>query len=104
MFIDFKQIWEDLKSDAAWIKNKWLKFESWFNLTVVPGLKVKIVNALSAIGVAATGAAAYMKEVPLDTIVSAKTVAIAMFVVATLSYWLRGIGDRTEDISDVRES
>lgn len=99
MFVDFKQVWEDVKHDVAWVKNKWLKFEAWFNEKIVPGLKVKIVNALTGLGVAATAAAAYMQQVPLDKIISADKLAILLVVVTSLSYWLRGIGDRTKDIS-----
>lgn len=65
--------------------------------SILPGLKIKLLNGLTALGIAATAALAYIKEVPLNDIVSAKTLAITTFVVASVSYWLRSISGKSED-------
>lgn len=93
-----KQFWEDVKHDSAWIKNKWLMFEAWFN-SKIPGIKSYIVNGLTLLATVSTAAAAYMQQVPLEKIISADKLAIALVVVTSLSFWLRGISNRTEDIT-----
>lgn len=94
--MSLKTIWKDIKDDWTWLKNKWLAFELWFN-SKIPGLKIKIVNGLTAIGTIATALAAYMQQVPLERVISADKLAIALVVVTSLSFWLRNISDKAEE-------
>lgn len=78
-----------------YLKSLWAKFEAWVN-SWFPGLKTKIVTAAGALGSAAAMIVAYMQSVPLDQVISAKTLALSMLVANTLAFWLRGIADRVQ--------
>lgn len=79
----------------TWIKNKWHAFEAWLD-NLLPGVKTKIVNVLAMVGMAATAVYSYLENVSISSLVDAKTLGIIMFVVSTLSYWLRDISKRVE--------
>lgn len=84
----FSNIWTGIKAD-------WAAFEAWV-ASWWPGAKTKIVTALGAIGSLAAMGQDYLTQLtglPSNTITGTK-IAVASFVLFTLAYWLRGIGDR----------
>lgn len=96
-------MWSKIKTGLSWVWDKIKLAWAWWEEQVakfLPGFKLLLINAFTVIGTSATAIAAYLKEVDLAQIVNAKTLAIAMIVVSTLSFWLRGIGDRVEDRKD----
>ena len=79
------------------LKRLWINIEKrvarWF-----PGFKTYIINALALIGTVAAALLAYVESVPFDRIVDAKVLGIVIVVLATLTFWLKGIGDRVDRI------
>lgn len=84
-----------LKSVLSWIEDKWVRFEAWMN-SWAPGAKTRIVNALGAIGGAAAFLQQYITQMPLTRFVTVEQIAIGSAVLFTLSFWLRGLGDRVD--------
>jgi hypothetical protein len=87
---------EILKNIWAGTKSLWDRFEAWV-AGWVPGLKTYIVNGLAFLGSSAYIASEYMKSVDLSAYVNANTLAIAMIATATLTFWLKDIGNRVEE-------
>lgn len=86
-----------LKKTVLWIEDKWIKFEAWVN-SWLPGFKTRIVTGLGAIGMAAASLQEYLAGLtglPPD-VVSGTTISIASLILFTLSFWLRGLGDRVD--------
>lgn len=79
-----------------WIKDKWAKFEAWV-AERVPGWKTHIVSALGVISSVALIAQEYIKGLPLEQFVTARTIVITNIVLFSLIFWLRNIGGRVED-------
>ena len=77
------------------IKELWDRFEAWV-AGWVPGLKTKIVASLTWLGGVAALFAEYLKTVDLSYIVNAKTLAVSMIVLGSLTFWLKGISERVE--------
>lgn len=78
----------------SWVKNMWLKFESWV-ASFAPGLKTKIVSGLGAAASLAASMQEYMTGLPLDKFVTGTQLAIAGAVLFTLAFWFRRITNAT---------
>lgn len=92
-------MWQKIKNAIAWTWEKIKAGWAWFELQcnkLAPGFKTILVNGVTAVGTSATAIAAYLKDVPAEQVFNAKYVAIALFVVSTLSWWLHGLGDRVD--------
>lgn len=83
------------KKICTWIENAWNNFE-YYVAAVAPEFKTKIIAFLGAIGNGAALMQGYLSGLPMGAYVTAENVIIANIVLFTLSYWLRGIGDRVE--------
>jgi hypothetical protein len=79
-----------------WIKDKWAKFEAWV-AGWAPGVKVKLISALGFIGATAGYLQEFISGVPLDKFITGTQIAIISAVLFTLTFWLRGIGQRVAD-------
>ena len=88
-------MWNLLKNMWSGTKELWARFEAWV-ASWVPGLKTKLVSLFTAVSGAAAMFAEYLKTVDLSYLVNAKTLAISMIVLGTLTFWLKGIGERVE--------
>jgi hypothetical protein len=88
MFNFFSNLW-------AGTKELWDRFEAWV-AGWVPSLKTKLVSAATVVAGASSLFAEYLKTVDLSYLVNAKTLSITMIVLGTLTFWLRGLGDRVE--------
>lgn len=86
MFNFFKNIW-------AGAKELWARFEAWV-ASWLPGLKTYLVNAAGMLAVGAAALEAYLKNVDLSQVINAKTLAITMVAVSTLTFWLANIPSR----------
>lgn len=77
-----------------WLKDKWAKFEAWVH-TWLPGVKTKITLGLGMLGSGAAALQEYLAKVPaVGKYLTAERIAIASFVLFTLAYWFRGMGER----------
>ena len=78
-----------------WLQKTRSKFETWV-AQYWPGAKTKIVTGLGSLGMLAASLQEYVTGLPLTKWVSGETLAIVAAVLFTLSYWLRGLGNRVE--------
>lgn len=69
------------------------RFDCWV-YSWLPGLKTKILTITSAVGLFAASIQDYISKLPLDQLISAKTLAIITAVVFTLAFWFHGMKDR----------
>lgn len=84
-----------LKSVVSSIENTWTKFEAWV-AKVTPGLKTKLATGLGALGSLGAMGQEYITQMPTSKFITAEQIAAASFVLFTLSFWFRGIGDRVQ--------
>jgi len=84
-----------LKSFVSSIENTWTKFEAWI-AKITPGLKTKLATGLGALGSLGAVGQQYVTQMPLTSFIKAEQIAIASFVLFTLAFWFRGIGDRVQ--------
>lgn len=82
-----------------WIKNvrNWIEAKV---AKVLPGWKVKALNAISAVSIIVTAVAAYLSSVDISAIIDAKTALVITFIINTLSFWLKDITARVESRED----
>lgn len=79
----------------TWFKSKWANFEAWL-AGKLPNLKTRITLALGSLGTLAAGAYAYLVQLPVNDLISTKTMMITMVVLNTLAYWLSNLTTRVE--------
>lgn len=84
-----------LKSTISWIENKWASFEAKVQ-GVLPGYKTKLLTGLATVGTGAAILQEYVGGLPLNDLLSTKSLALVNMGLYTLAYWFRGLGDRVE--------
>lgn len=82
----------------TWLSTQWGNFETWVH-SWMPGFKTYIATGLGMVGSAAAIAQQYVTDMPVPTFVTAGQLAIATFVLFTLSFWFHGMGSRVQSTS-----
>lgn len=81
------------KTALLWVEDKWNKFEAWV-ASLMPGLKTRIVAGLGVVGSMAGVLQEYVTGLPLTEFMTATQIMIGTAILFTLTFWLRGIGER----------
>ena len=81
-------MWRKLKVAWAWVTKQWNRFEDWV-ASKVPGWKTKIIAAIGAVGSAAMVLQEYVSGLPLEKIITGKSLAITSIVLFSLTFWFR---------------
>ena len=81
-------MWQALKTVWAWLTAQWNRFEDWV-ASKVPGWKTKLVSVIGAIGSAFLVLQEYVSGLPLEKIITGKSLAITGIVLFTLTFWFR---------------
>lgn len=71
-----------------WIKDKVSRFNNWL-ASKMPGLKVKIITAVGAIGMAAGVFQEFLTGLPLSAFLTATQIAIVSGTLFALGFWAR---------------
>lgn len=77
------------------IRNYWDKFEAWLD-EKIPRIKVKLVALTGIAYPAAIAVQSYVQGLPLDQMITPKTLLLLNVGLFTMVFWLRNIGDRVE--------
>lgn len=81
------------KTSLLWVEDKWNKFEAWV-ASLMPGFKTRIVSGLGIVGSMAGVLQEYITGLPLSELMTATQITVLAAILFTLTFWLRGIGER----------
>lgn len=92
----FSTIWNIIKTPFVWMKNTWVKFNTWL-AQFMPGWKTQIINTIGIVGAGAATLQEYVTQLPLDKFVTANQIAITGIVLMTLAFWARHLTNYNND-------
>lgn len=78
------------------IKDTWNRFEDWVH-SWLPGYKTKITTGLGTLGMVSATLQEYITGLPLEQVITAKTMALVSAGLFTLSFWFKRLGDKASD-------